>query len=100
MCRLGFTAALGAEFTTHETISQQLGEATLPVLATFLLIIAASIIPIVRGSAITDDGAGPLLMYMCKLLLVPSSHEWCTTAVTAHMPWAATPCQNVVSISC
>lgn len=54
----GAPAGLSAEVVSHETLFQQFKDAPGPVLAVSAVIIVATIIPIVRGSAVLDDGAG------------------------------------------
>ena len=58
LAMVGFFAAISAEITSHETIFTQFGDAKPQILAFSVLITIASIIPIVRGSAIFDDGGG------------------------------------------
>ena len=55
---LGFVACMGAEYVSHQTLAQQLSDAPGGILAAFTIIAIASLIPIVRGSRILDDGAG------------------------------------------
>lgn len=58
LAMLGFTAAMAAECTSQETFVQQFADAPGTILAVSTLFIIASIIPIVRGCAVTDDGGG------------------------------------------
>jgi hypothetical protein len=58
LAMLGFTAAMSAELTSHETFFQQFSDAPGPILAISILLIVASLIPIIRGSSVLDDGAG------------------------------------------
>lgn len=58
LAMLGFTAAMAAECTSQETFVQQFSDAPLTILAVSALLIVASLIPMVRGSAILDDGGG------------------------------------------
>ena len=48
-CRLGITAALGAELATGKGLFEQVQQAPVAIGAAFLLFIAASIIPTLRG---------------------------------------------------
>lgn len=56
--RLGFVAALGAELATGETVLQQVAQEPTLVFLTFVLISAASLIPLMSGSA-SDEKFGP-----------------------------------------
>jgi len=47
---LGFTACMFAELSTHHTLWQQIQDAPLAILATFVTLYVASIVPIIRGS--------------------------------------------------
>jgi Chlorophyll A-B binding protein len=58
LAMLAFLAGISAEIASHETIYQQFADAPVPILAAAAVIIVASIVPIVRGSAVLDDGAG------------------------------------------
>ena len=58
LAMLGFTAAMGAECTSQETFVQQFSDAPVTILAVSALLVVASLIPMVRGSAILDDGGG------------------------------------------
>mmetsp|Transcript_13940 Transcript_13940/g.35213 ORF Transcript_13940/g.35213 Transcript_13940/m.35213 type:complete len:218 (-) Transcript_13940:201-854(-) len=46
LAMLGFTAALGAELSTHVPVSQQLSMAPVPIFMSFLLLSSASLIPL------------------------------------------------------
>eukprot|EP00798_Chlamydomonas_sp_ICE-L_P025159 gene25159-biopygen19631 len=55
---LGFIAALGAELSSGESVLAQLGDAPMLIPATFMLFIAASIIPITKN--LKPEAFGPL----------------------------------------
>ena len=57
LAMVAFVAAAGAEFSTHETISQQFGDATVPIVATAVTFIVASLVPILKGAV--DEPVGP-----------------------------------------
>ena len=63
LAMFGFFAAMCAEITSKETAFQQFTDAPAAVLAFAVLITVASIVPIVRGSAVLDDGAGEGLKF-------------------------------------
>lgn len=63
LAMFGFFAAMCAEITSKETAFQQFTDAPVAVLAFAVLITVASIVPIVRGSAVLDDGAGEGLKF-------------------------------------
>jgi len=52
-------AAFGAEIRTHDPVFVQIQQTPKAIVATFLIIITASIIPIVRGADLNINGAGP-----------------------------------------
>lgn len=58
LAMLGFTAAMGAELTSQETFVQQFSDAPVTIIAVSALLVVASLIPIVRGTAVMDDGGG------------------------------------------
>ena len=57
LAMVAFVAAFGAEVSTHETVSQQFGDATIPVIGTAMLFAVASLIPIMKGAI--DEPMGP-----------------------------------------
>lgn len=63
LAMLGFFAAMSAELISHETVLQQFADAPGQVLAASALFLAASVVPIIRGSAVLDDGAGEGLRF-------------------------------------
>ena len=48
LAMLGFVAAVGAELATGTPVSAQLQQATVPIIATFVLFSVASLIPILK----------------------------------------------------
>ena len=88
LAMLGFFAAVSAEIMSHETVLQQFADAPGAVLSVSGLFILASIIPIIRGSAVLDDGAGEGLKFgsfnvtnEVRARLLPACHmclrSWC-----------------------
>lgn len=55
---LGFVAALFAELASGETVAQQFGEATVPIILAVVAFSAASLIPILKGAK--AEAFGPL----------------------------------------
>ena len=55
---LGFIACMGAEYVSHESLVQQVSDAPKAIMIAFTAIAIASLIPIIRGSNILDDGSG------------------------------------------
>jgi hypothetical protein len=52
-------ACAGAEISTRTPLFIQIKQAPLPILATFITIIAASAIPVLRGADLQQNGVGP-----------------------------------------
>ena len=50
LAMLGFVAAVGAELATGTPVSAQLQQATVPIIATFVLFSVASLIPHSQGA--------------------------------------------------
>lgn len=55
---LGFVAAAGAEFSSHETVARQFSDAPAAIVAVAVLFTAASLVPILRGTK--REAFGPL----------------------------------------
>lgn len=55
---LGFVAALGAELTTQTTVMEQFRQAPLAISATVLVLVVATLVPILRGAK--REAFGPL----------------------------------------
>ncbi len=58
LAQLGFLAAVMAELVSQESITQQIGDAWLPISLTVVLISAASLIPVLKGAK--REAFGPL----------------------------------------
>lgn len=58
LAMVGFTAAVGAEVSSHQTVAKQFADAPGAILAVSILLTAASLIPIIRGNAVMDEGVG------------------------------------------
>jgi hypothetical protein len=54
---LGFTAALGAELATGQSVFTQFNEAAAPIIATAVIFTIASLVPITKGS--NKEAFGP-----------------------------------------
>ncbi len=55
----GMLIAFIKELTTGKPVAEQLKSQPVPIVATFVIIIIASIIPVVRGADLDRKGAGP-----------------------------------------
>ena len=58
LAMLGFIAALFAEISSQETVSQQFGDAALPIVLTAVVFAAASLVPMLKGAK--REAFGPL----------------------------------------
>lgn len=56
LAMLGFVAAAGAELSSNDTITAQVSEASGPIAGAFLIFMAASIIPFIKGAKLESFG--------------------------------------------
>ena len=56
LAMLGFVAAAAAELSSNEPLSQQVSEASGPIAGAFLVFIAASLVPLLRGAKLESFG--------------------------------------------
>ena len=95
LAMVGFFAAISAEASSHVSLGQQLRDAPLAVVGFSVLITIASIIPMVRGSAIFDDGGGEGF----RIGAFNVTNGACPCLLASHFVHIAVMCGQVVNAS-